>query len=212
MRIRFVLAAIILISLASSARAQNFEVQPFLGVRFGGGFTADQPIPGGTEPVDVNLESGFTWGLTIGGDFAERLGAEFLWSRQSSAISVESATVPKTTVFDASAVQYHGNVLYYFKDKSAKTRPYVLFGFGATSVDPDVEGIDGVTKFSFGLGAGIKAYLNDRFGVRGQFRWTPTYVSSTPSLFCDAFNFCYVVETADYLNQGELTVGAIIRF
>jgi opacity protein-like surface antigen len=209
---RLVLAAMILVTCAESARAQRVEVQPFVGARFGGGFTVDEPIPGGTRPVDLNIESGLAWGLTVGVDVTESAGVEFMWSRQESSMSAESAAVPKTKLFDASVAQYHGNMLVYFSDRDVKTRPYFLVGFGATNFDPAQEGVDGATKFSFGLGAGVKVNFSPRLGARAQFRWTPTYVSTSNELFCDAFGFCYVIGVADYLNQGEVTGGITFRF
>lgn len=135
-----------------------------------------------------------------------------MWSRQHSAMSAESATVPKTKLFDASVAQYHGNMLIDFSDRDVKTRPYFLVGFGATNLDPDEEGVEGTTKFSFGLGAGVKVNLTPRVGARAQFRWAATYVSTSNRLFCDAFGFCYVIGVADYLNQGEVTGGVTFRF
>jgi len=46
-------------------------------------------------------------------------------------------------------------------------------------------------------------------GVRGQFRWTPTYITSSPGVFCSVF--CYAVDVADYANQFEATAGVTVR-
>jgi opacity protein-like surface antigen len=212
MRARLILAVPLLLLSASSAFAQRVEVQPFIGSRFGGGFTVDQTIPGGSRPVDVTFGSGFTWGSTLGVDVSPQIQVEFLWSRQKSEISYEAPAVPKTKLFDASVAQYHGDVLWHFGAPERKVRPYMLVGLGATNIDPDQEGQKGATKFSFGLGGGVKGYFNKHAGVRAQLRWTPTYVSTQTQLWCDLFGFCYAVNTADYMNQGEFTVGAIFRF
>ena len=210
---RFIAIVSLPLIFATPAVAQvAVEIQPFVGGRFGGGFTVDEQIAGGgTRPVDINVASGFAWGLTLGFLVGDRAEFEFLWSRQESAISAESIAVPKTTLFDAAVSQYHGNVLFHFVPRDSPFRPYFLFGLGATGVDPDSD-LDGVTKFSFGFGGGIKAYFSENVGGRVQLRWTPTYVSSQPELFCDIFLFCYAVNVADYLNQGELTAGLTFRF
>jgi hypothetical protein len=57
-------------------------------------------------------------------------------------------------------------MLIDFSDRDVKTRPYFLVGFGATNLDPDEEGVEGTTKFSFGLGAGVKVNLSPRVGAR----------------------------------------------
>jgi hypothetical protein len=191
-------------------QAQRVEVQPFVGYRFGGGFDVGQNTPEGTRPIALNIESGFTWGGTVGVLFADVWEAEFMWSRQDSALSAETIGFPKTTLFNMNVNQFQGNVLIHIADSDAKLIPYVVFGLGTTVFDPDVEGLGSLTKFSYGLGLGIKAYLTDHAGIRTQFRFTPTYIDTTPGIFCDLF--CYVVDVADWTNQFEFTVGASLRF
>ena len=113
---------------AAPAAAQVVELQPFVGGRFGGGFTVNETIPGGTQPVDINIESGFSWGGTFSLLAGDRAEFEFLYSRQESAISAESVAVPKTTLFDASVAQYHGNVLFHFLPRDSRLRPYLPSG------------------------------------------------------------------------------------
>jgi hypothetical protein len=150
------------------------------------------------------------WGASFGVLFADVWEAEFLWSRQEGALSVEAQLVPKTDLFDMAVTQYHGNVLIHLSDEETRLRPYVLFGLGTTHVDPSPAEVDGLTKFSYGLGIGLKAYASRFAGIRAQFRWTPTYVSTSPGVFCGVF--CYSVDVADYANQFEVTVGASLGF
>jgi hypothetical protein len=210
MRTRATVVTAMLLMGSAHLHAQRVEVYPFVGYRFGGGFSANEVIPAIGQEVDLNLESGFTWGGSIGVLFADVWEAEFLWSRQEGALSVEAPLVPKTDLFDMAVTQYHGNVLIHLADEENRLRPYVLFGLGTTYIEPNPAAVDGVTKFSYGLGAGIKAYASRFAGIRAQFRWAPTYVSTSPGVFCSVF--CYSVDVADYANQSEVTVGVSLAF
>jgi len=174
-------------------------------VRFGGGFEADnaQLAP---DTLDINIASGLTWGGTFGVDVTQQVQLEFMYSRQESALELDGGE----KLFDAAVTQYHGNVLVHFGDPS-RVRPYLIFGAGATQLSPDAD-LEGVTKFSYTVGAGAKIPVNEHAGARVQFRLTPTYVSEEAALFCDIFGFCYVVGVADYAYQWELTGGVTFRF
>jgi Outer membrane protein beta-barrel domain len=205
-----IVTAMLLLAETGYLRAQRVEVQPFIGYRFGGGFTVDQTTPEGPRPIDLNIESGYAWGATVGILFADVWEAEFMWSRQDSELSAETIGFPKTNLFNMNVNQFHGNVLIHIADSDSSLIPYVLFGLGTTVFDPDVESLKSLTKFSYGLGLGIKAYFTEHAGIRTQFRFTPTYIATTPGLFCDLY--CYVVDVADFANQWEFTAGASLRF
>jgi opacity protein-like surface antigen len=207
------LAAIVVLCVGIHAelRAQRVEIQPFVGTRFGGSFSVEEPIPGGTRPADINLDAGLAWGATLGVAVSERLDVEFLWSRQESHLSADTFE-GHIDLVDAAVSQYHGNVLFHFADREARFRPYVLFGLGATSLDPDAPGVDGATKFSYAAGGGVKFDVSKHVGIRLQGRFTATYLKDEPALFCDLFGFCYVLSAAQYGNQGEFTAGVMFRF
>lgn len=197
------------IAAAEAAAQQRWEVQPFFGGRFGGGFEVDAPVarPHDFRFAEIDFASGETYGFTAGYFVSQMVQLEFLLSRQQTGI--EAAGVK---ISDASHTQYHGNVLFHFTDEDAKVRPYVLVGFGASTVSPDLPGADSVTKFSFGLGGGVKTYFTDHVGLRFQARLAPTYVTEDPALFCDPFGFCWAVDTAVYSYQTEATVGVTFKF
>ena len=117
----------IVVLTATGVNAQVIEIQPFAGVRFGGGFTVRGSVPGGDRDVAINFEPGLTWGATFGfflGDLAE---VEFLWSRQESAIAAAPTAASKTTLFDVSMSQYHGNLLFHFFPRDSRMRPYISY-------------------------------------------------------------------------------------
>jgi opacity protein-like surface antigen len=196
------------IAAADSAAQQRVEIQPFFGGRFGGGFDVSAPtFGGGFRLAEVDFESGPAYGFTAGVFVSQMIQLEFLLSRQDTGIEIDGVKIS-----DASHTQYHGNVLFHFLDEDSRVRPYILIGMGASTVSPDLAGNHDVTKFSYGLGGGVKTYFSDHVGMRFQARLAPTYVTTEPAIFCDVFGFCWAVDAAVYSYQTEATVGVSFRF
>ena len=102
--------------------------------------------------------------------------------------------------------QLHGNVRPPFRGRDARLRPFVFAGLGATFFSAD--DLESETKFSFGLGGGVKYFPWKAIGVRGHFRYKPTMLNDEDAgRFCDPFGFCQ-----GSLQQIEFAVGAVVRF
>ena len=67
------------------------------------------------------------------------------------------------------------------------------------------------TRFSFGLGGGIKVSFNRHMGLRMQAEWLPLVINpEVNSLVCGGG--CAVHLTATLVSQGEVAVGSVLRF
>ena len=66
----------------------------------------------------------------------------------------------ETELFDTSINYFYGGLLY--GGGNEKWEPYVAFAVGATRFSPDAPDSSSITKFSFSVGAGLKAYLSER--------------------------------------------------
>jgi opacity protein-like surface antigen len=109
-------------------------------------------------------------------------------------------------LFTMTIRQLHGNVVRNFGAADARLRPFVFAGLGATFFSAD--DLESETKFSFGLGGGIKYFPWKAIGVRGHFRYKPTTLNDEDAAdFCDPFGFCQ-----GSLQQIEFAGGAVIRF
>jgi hypothetical protein len=94
-------------------------------------------------------------------------------------------------------------------------RPFVLLGLGANNLAADRHGVEGRTKFAWALGAGAKYNIGKHFGLRGQIRWAPTYITTTTNggYWCDPFwGGCWVSGDTHYLHEADFTGGFTLRF
>ena len=206
--IRLLLIAFLLSFLPISGFAQNrFEVQPFVGYKWGG---STDVAPNVLAIQQLKFDSSVAYGVSVGYN-VNHVGVEFLWNHQPTKAAADlftGATLQQKTSVDLD--QFHGNILYNFGSSEAKLRPFVLVGFGATRI---AGAGDSVTKFSYGLGGGIKYPLGSHVGLRLQLRYAPTYLYSTADgVWCNWYGFCFVASNDHFLNQGDATAGIYFRF
>ena len=211
--------------LAAPAHAQKIEASITGGYTFSEGVGASETrIINGQIFDSLDITSGGSWGFTVGYYITPRAEVEFLYSRQFSTFE---ASGPSSSVelADMSIDNYHGNFVYNFAAGDSKFIPFAFGGLGMTHyspgelknlpvVNPGLTTIDGETRFSSTWGAGVKAYVSPRVGLRVSARWTPTYIKSDDAgLWCDPFyGVCWVVADADYSNQFGFDGGVTFRF
>jgi opacity protein-like surface antigen len=206
--IRLLLLAVLLLFLPHIGFAQNhFEVQPFVGYKWGG--TTDV-APNVLAIQRLKFDSSVAYGVSAAYNM-NHVGLEFLWNRQPTKAAAELFTgsnLRQKTSVDLD--QFHGNILYNFGGSEAKLQPFVLVGFGATRI---AGAGDSITKFSYALGGGVKYPLGAHMGLRLQIRYAPTYLYSTADgVWCNWYGFCFVASNDHFLHQGDATAGIYFRF
>jgi opacity protein-like surface antigen len=162
---------------------------------------------GETDLTDVSVTGGLTWGGQLG--FAPKPGFAFeaSWMQQESHLSIRDVDVLGLKVG-----QLHGVFLFEKIAYGKKARPYFLLGAGATFFNPD-HGFDTKSKFSWSIGAGVKADMSDKVGLKVQGKYNPSYLSDDwGGTWCDPFYGCYAVADPDYLDQGEFSAGLMYKF
>ena len=196
----FGLAVVLTLALASPARAQSWEVSGLFG------FTPSTGIDKVARGVDeLNIKGGTAWGLQVSRALSAHWAAEGLWMQQLSGVEIVAPT-GKATLFDLTASQIHGNVVYRFGSAGSRLQPFAFAGLGATFFRAD--DVPSETKLSLGLGGGISYFAWNNVGVRGHFRYKPTMLNDdSDNDSCDPFGFCQ-----NTLQQVEVAVGAVVRF
>jgi opacity protein-like surface antigen len=189
-----------LLALSAPVGAQSWEVSGVAAHTLSAGLDRQA-----SELTGLNIGGGFTWGLQVARSFTPNWSAEIAWSKQASALQLETAA-GSADLFDMSVGQLHGNAVRMFGAADARLRPFVLAGVGATFLSG--ADLQSETKLSFGLGAGVKYFRWKRIGLLGRIQYKRTLMKDASSGdYCDPFGFCQGT-----LHQFEFAGGAIFRF
>jgi hypothetical protein len=155
--------------------------------------------------VDPSPSYGFSFGVRP----REEDLVEVRWARQDSYVHAEDITpVPprQRVILD----QFHGDFSHepLVEDWPWWAKPYVLASVGATHASGSAN--INFTRFSFGIGAGIRLYATRHFGFKIQAEWLPIVVDPSVAFVCGGG--CIVHVGGNVASQGEVFMGPILRF
>jgi len=203
-------------SLALTARAQDvntdwdfptplpqttrFGISPLYGYRFGG----DVQDP--NTDKKYNFQDAPAYGLIL--DYAplDYLGRfELLWSHQDTSLDFQGNNGLGKVDLTIDVIQVGGECEY----GTDRLRAYVSGHLGATHFASDGYGDD--TRFSFGIGGGVKIFLTKNIYLRGDLRAFGTVTEAQGSfMFNDGVTVATFSGTA--LWQGQVSVGIGVTF
>ena len=178
----------------------RFGISPFYGYRFGG------------EIQDANTDSKYSfkdapaYGLFL--DYAplNYFGRfELLWSRQDSSVDFRGNNGLGNVDLTIDVMQVGGVAEY----GSQRLRGYVSAHVGATHFSSDGHGDD--TLFSFGIGAGVKAFLTKNIYLRADLRGFGT-VTEAEGSFIYANGVTVATFSGSALWQGQVSAGIGFTF
>jgi hypothetical protein len=176
----------------------TFDVTPQVGYRTTMSFTAQPGIDGATPRLVVD---------SIPND--EDV-IEFRWARQDTRLHIQGGAVAPLR-HSVTLDQYHFDFSheYVVREWPEWARPFVIGSVGATRVSGTALNAS-FTRFSFGLGAGLKAFPRGRVGLKIQAQWLPLWVDPEITAFC-GFG-CVIHLSGPLASQGEITFGPVLRF
>jgi hypothetical protein len=198
------LAAVLLLA-AVPATAQDVEITPLAGYRFGGGFD----LAGEDGPLEVKESAAF--GISVGIRLADDGELEVEYSRQPTRLA-NDGFFTSTPLFDLAVENWLFGGNYVFGEAPDRVRPFLGIGLGLTRLIPEPDALESETRFAFYLAGGVKVYLSPRFGLRFDARWLGTVLESDSQVFCNSFGGCLVFATGSTMSQGEVRGGLIVRF
>ena len=216
---------ILIASLLSLAAGPLFAQDPKaeVGVTFGWSYADGVSgntyvVPGVGSFNRIDPKDSFMWGIDIGFFVGPNAEVGFIYGNQPTKLVVGGTK--DVEVGDMGITTYHGTYTYNFGDGSAKVRPYLMGGLGATNFGGvsyatalRTGTTQSSTRFSSTWGAGVKVYGASKVGARFGLRWTPAYIKSDAAgYWCDPYWGCYVVGNAQYANQLELNGGITFKF
>jgi opacity protein-like surface antigen len=204
------LSVLTLVLLIPSASAQRVEVTGNIGYQLNGGLDLSTSLFRRIE-VGNSTNYGASAGYLFGGFY----GVEFQWNHtRGDTVAQPQGGGSDIKVFTLNQNQYMGNFLLHLRDEESPLRPFVFVGLGASSLSTNRAGVSGATRFAFSVGGGAKYNFSKHFGVRGQLKYSPTYITTTDGgYWCDPFwGGCWVVGNDHFLHEFDMTAGITFRF
>jgi hypothetical protein len=193
-----------------STFAQNFEVTAHIGYQFNGGLDLSTSL---FHRIEADNSSNY--GATAGFLFGNLYGVEFQWNRTRADTFAQPVGGGKDIkVFKLNQNQYMGNFVFHFAGQESKLRPFAFVGLGASDLSTNRSGVSGATRFAFAFGGGAKYNISRHLGLRGQAKYSPTYLTTTDAgYWCDPFwGGCWIVGNDHYLHEFDFTGGVTLRF
>jgi hypothetical protein len=191
----------------TEAKPLRFDLTPLVGYR------TSMTFPTGQDAQELAprliLDAKPSYGMAFGVRLDEENLIEFRWARQDTYVHLEGAAPsPQEKV---ALDQFHGDFTheYILEDWIPRARPFVMGSIGATRVAGGAN--NSFTRFSFGLGGGVKVYFTRHLGLRMQAEWLPIVVNpGVGSFVCGGG--CVVQLSGTLVSQGEIVVGPLFRF
>ncbi len=158
MSVRWMLwAACLAAALTPAGYADILQITPFYGYQFGGDF----------EDADTGARLKFRdspcWGGVFDVRLSEETQLEFYYSRQETELKRDEGLFASTTLFDLDVDYYHLGGTYSLP--YGPWQPFVVGTLGATHLAPDAPGTDSLTRFSLGLGGGLRFMPTKHLGL-----------------------------------------------
>ena len=193
---------------SASASAQDavaaptkFSIGAFIGYR-GGGSGTDT-----STGNDYQLASAQTYGLVADFRVGPVTAVEVLWSQQNT--RVEQTAPVNAQLFDVNVGYYQIGGSYLFTTEGVQ--PFMVATLGATYLSPQQPGYQNETRFSFGIGGGVKVPIGRHFGLRLEARAYGTVLDNNSSAVCTSGS-CLIHVSGDLMWQYEANAGLYLSF
>jgi hypothetical protein len=217
-----VLALAVLLAAPAAAHAQGarstgsfggpyFQVTPFVGHVWGGAFPTDNlsGFPAGR----LRAAAGIGWGLELGwspGGASWLTGTYMRQDTEVEFIPSGSSTGIASEEFAFNYIHVGGRQLF----GRGRVQPYIGGGLGLVVYDPKEQSGTN-TQFSMSLEGGAQAMFGtaERVGLRAHLRgWWGFVPNGSIVVWCNIWGFCAAGEGTSTVGQGEVSLGAVIRF
>jgi hypothetical protein len=198
-----VVVCLLAVGVASTAQAQRFELTPFGGWRFGGGF---ESLATG---ADLDLDGTFSYGLifSIPWKAEHRSRLEFVWSAQNTTLASPIYGEP---AFDLDVHYLHLSGMVPFHTSIAKLDTLLTAGAGVTYLQPGIDGAGSEVGFSVSFGGGLIYHVSNRVGLRFEARGWFTFTEGGAAVFCSGG--CVVAFGGSGFGQVDVTAGLQLAF
>jgi hypothetical protein len=196
---------LIFLTVPETAGAQWWEASAFGGYNQGGNANV---IP--TAWRDAETEGSLILGGTLGYTYNEFFLLEVLYSWRSAWMTGHAELLsPREGIVDLSIHELHFDFVYHLGYAESMTRPYLLLGGGVSRLQAG-GGREAETRFSLGMGLGLKIWVRDHVGLKFETRYHPTYLTAEPrGSWCEP---CIVMAEDNYLDEIQFSGGIVARW
>lgn len=189
--------------------ALRYDFTPFVGYRTSMSFPIEPHVTGMNPRVIVDASP--SYGMSFGLRLPEREEdlVELRWARQDSYIHSEGIT-PEPLLQRILLDQVQGDFSHepLIEDWPWWAKPYALASVGVTHISGG--SIISFTRFSFGIGGGIRLYTSRHIGFKIQAEWSPVFADPHIAFVCGGG--CIVHVGGTLASQGEIVAGPLFRF
>jgi len=196
---RYVTMLLLILAVAPTSEGR-IEITPFGGHQGGGEFDEHDSEP------ELEIEDDSVFGVAVG--YGRELGLsqlELYFSRQETELrEVGAFSSANRTRLDVD--YYHIGGAFHLDQ--GKLQPYIVGSLGATRFDFQSSGLGSETKFSLGLGGGVKWFPSEHVGVRLEGRLFGTFVDTESAAYSNNGQTVAVGHT-DFLTHYNVIVGLI---
>jgi opacity protein-like surface antigen len=191
------------------ARDNSFDLEPFVGYRWGGTIFSDTTTLYG-QNVDLKSSAnlGVNFGIPTG---VNGMKVELMVNHQSTSVGHGGGSLftPGNNLGDFDVTYYHAGLLIPVGVSRAAT-PFVIFSAGMTTLDPKMSGVSASNKFSASTGVGVKVPINPKIAIRGEIRGYFTAVGNNNR--CSRCGYGGYGYNDNNFYQGEANLGLTFRF
>lgn len=216
LELRFLLATLLFVALSPALNGQDqpepkplrFDVTPFAGYRTSISFPLQPQVTGSNPRVIIDQNP--SYGVSFGVRLRDELDlVEIRWARQDSHVHSENVA-PQIPRQHVTLDQFHGDFSHEWilEEWPAWARPFALASVGATYVSSSNN--ISFTRFSFGIGGGVRFYASRHFGFKVQAEWVPVFMDPNVAFVCGGGCIVHVGGTLS--SQGEVFAGPVLRF
>jgi hypothetical protein len=188
--------------------AIKVELTPMLGYRTNMSLTTEPGVDGVTS--EIVFRDSPAYGVAVGFRSHDIDVVEFRWSRQDTRmLSVGPIALPPSQRVTINQFHMDCSHEYVVDEWPAWVRPYIMASVGATHIS-GAESLGSLTRFSFGIGTGIKFFPTRQVGFKVQAEWLPIWITHQTRAFCSGG--CIIRFSGQVISQGEVTMGPVFRF
>lgn len=214
MKIRIlVIAFASIIAGAASATAQlrrdTVEINPFAGYLFGGQFgrTFDDNFDRHSR---LQVDDEAVYGGRLGFNITSLFEIEFEYAQSETELVFDGRDdfAPDDRIGDLRFQYFMGYATFNFG--RGRAVPYFTIGSGAAHIRPRISGVptDSDTRYTAGIGGGVKYFFNPHFALRFDGRAYSSYLGDS-QVICGPYNAC---RESNWVTNGVANGGIILAF